>query len=523
MKTRLYNAWTSLRGSLLAIGNPSKAFAWHAGRDYYRAYVAGELSDADKNFRPRRRSGDADVKRAYAHAIDRCRDQAQNNPLISGAIERVAANVVRSGIYPQFKFRSQDDKLDRLVNTRWKRLFMRWARYCDSTGHGNYASQQRLGLRHLWSDRGFLVHRIWDDSLPGIVPLRLELIECDQLDTRVDGLLENGNVARKGIEHDDRGREVAYHVLKNHPGDYLNFGLLAASERYTADEMFHVWDRRRISQFSGVPWLVAVVMEAYRMEDFRHITQDAARTQASFVAFLQSAYPGFQLGAGLPIGGQATPFKPGETGVKEAPTEIKSNIIQGLPTGTSVQMHAPTQPGAAYEPFVKDSQRWQSAGIGMSFEAFANNYTDSSYASSRSGSLEERLSYRSQQQLIEEQFNRRIIAWFMEGAILSGLAPVRMPGYARDKLLYHEMAEGMFPGWTWVDPRNDAQAAKDGVELTIETRRRLAAHRGNDWDEDIDSLIEEEERLLDLEEIRAKRLALQETNNATTEPTQSGN
>ncbi|BCL59961.1 hypothetical protein DGMP_06540 [Desulfomarina profundi] len=501
---------------MLALVSPAMASRWMFGREMYRGFVAGSLRDADSKFIPRSTSADADVKKAYKIVAARCRDQVANNSLISGGINRICNNVVRGGILPQFKFRTRDGKLDRDTNSKWRVLFTRWTKYCDITGHDSYGSLQRLGLRHMWSDGQYLIHRVYDTSLPGIVPLRLELIECDQLDALVDGILPGGNVARKGIEYDAAtGRPVAYHILPEHPGDYLALGRRTKSTRIPATEIIHVWRRDRISQYSGIAWLVAVVMESYRMEDFRHITQDAARIQATFAAFLKSAYPGFTLGGGLSFGGQAEPISPASTGENvEAPEEIRHNVIQPLPTGTDITFAAPSHPGDNYEPFVKDSQRWQSGGLGMSFEAYANNYTDASYASSRSGALEERLSYQAQQQFLEEQMNRKVLAWFIEAAYIAGLAPGRMAGYARDPQLYHEMAEGQFPGWSWVDPRNDATASEKILDLNLDTHRNLAAQRGLDWYATIEELIEEEQHLLELETVRQARKKIEEENNA---------
>lgn len=508
---KIYDSYTSLVGGALSLLAPARAAGFVYGRQMYRSYAAGETLDADKNFRPRLRSGDADVKRAYKLVAARCRDQAENNSLISGSIDRICNNVVRSGILPKFQFRTRDGKFDQNTNTAWRTLFTRWSRYCDITGHDSYGALQRLGLRHMWIDGQYLIHRVYDTSRPGIVPLRLEFLEFDQLDAMVDGVQANGNVARKGIEYDrTTARPLFYHLLDSHPGDYLALGRRATSRRIPAADICHVWDRKRISQHSGISWMAAVVMESYRMEDFRHITQDGARLQATFAGFLKSAYPGFQLGGGLGLGGQSAPMKPGETGAATAPTEIKSGIIQGLPTGTDVTFASPSQPGNNYEPFVKDSQRWQSVGMGMSFEAFANNYTDSSYASARSGSLEERLGYRGTQQFLEEGPNQTVVGWFIEAAYLAGLNPQAMPGYSADPDSYHELAVGQFPGWGWVDPNNDARAAEKLIDLSLDTHRNQAAQRGNDWDSTIDELLDEEIRLLELAELRAKRKALEE-------------
>lgn len=513
---KLYDRYTSLVGGILSLFSPVRAGRFRLGRDMYRGYVAGSASGSDQNFRPRLRvSADADVKRGQALTAARCRDQYQNNSLIAGAVERICTNVIRNGIYPQFQFRDRAGKLDRTANTAWERLFKRWSLYCDNTGHDSYGSLQTLGHRHMWFDGGYLIHRVYDDSLPGIVPLRLELIETAQLDLLVDGALQNGNTARRGIEFTPSGREAAFHVLDYHPGDYIPRGRFGSSRRIPASEIIHVWDREMISQYSGISWLHAVVMEGYRMDEFRHITQDTARAQAIFAFFLQSSMPGFSLGPGIPAGGLATPFEPGKTGAAaDQKIELNSTVIQKLPDRTSVQAVTPTNPGNNYEPFVKDSQRWQSAGLGMSFEGFANNYTDASYASSRSGSLEERLSYQGQQQFTEEKVNRRIVAWFIEAAWLAGLAPSAMPGYARDPLAYHEQATGQFPGWTWVDPSNDANAAEKLINLAIDTRTAQAAQRGQVFEDVVERQIQEEEALVKLYELRRKRFALTGEENA---------
>ena len=517
---KIYNRYSAIVGGLVSLVSPAAAGRFLAGRTMYREYAAGMLRDADKNFRPRLRSGDSNVKKAQKLVAARCRDQAENNALISGGIERICNNVVRDGIHPKFKFRKSDGSLDADANRKWKDLYTRWARYCDITGHDSRGALQKLGLRHMWMDGQYFIHRVYDTSLPGIVPLRLEYLEFDQLDTIVDGVLQNGNKARRGIEYNSQGQPVAYHFHEEHPGDYLSYGSRNNTRRIPASEIIHVWDRRRISSFSGISWLAAVVMESYRMEDFRHITQDKARLETIFGAFLKTSMPGFQLGGGLQLGGQSSPGTTGDTGTSQAPTEISQGpVIQKLPNSTELQFTPPSTPGNNYEPFTKDSSRYQSAGIGMSFEAYTNNYTDASYASARSGSLEERLSYRGQQRFIEEQENQKVIAWFIEAAWMAGLAPHPMPGYAKDPLYYHELAEGQFPGWNWVDPNSDAKAAEKQIELTLDTHHNQAAQRGNDWDETIDTLEDEEKRKIALAKLRAARKAIEEgmegTENAT--------
>lgn len=475
---------------------PSLAGRWVSSRLMYRTYVAGMAEGFDREYRPRLKSADTDIKKGQRLTVARCRDQAQNNSYISGAIERICHNVVRSGIMPEFQFRDSQGKLDKEINKRWMQLFRRWCRYADVTGHDSYAFLQKLGLRHMWVDGQFFIHRIYDESIPGVVPLRLEFFEFDQLDTRVDGELDNGNIGRRGIELSPMGRPVAYHFLKRHPGDSLPYSTISESVRIPAMDICHVWDRRRISQYTGISWFAAVVMEAFRMDHYRHVEQDGARAASIFAGFIKSAFPGFTVGGGFPAGGQMTPsVAPAATGATEAPKEMLSGVMQPLPTGTDVTFASHNRPGNNYEPFVKDSLRSQSVGSGMSFEGFTNNFTESSFASARQGSLEERLGYRGQQMFLHEKMNWTIIAWFIEAAWLAGLSPSSMPGYARDPYRYNEMIGARPPGWQWVDERAAADAAGKRLDNYTDTRTAQTAERGDDFSDIVETRIEEEREL----------------------------
>lgn len=502
---KLYDAVTALGAGLLAPFSPRRAALYRHQRQAYRTYTAGETAGANQNFRPRTRSADADIKRGVKHIVARCRDQAQNNPSIRGAIRRIGNNVVRRGIKPQFQFRRADGRLDSPVNQQWEQLFARWARYADATGKLSYWRMQRLGLSQMWSDGGFLVHRVWDATIPGVPPLRLELIERDHLDTTVDGPQKNGHLARQGKEYDAKGRCVAYHLFTSHPGDYQGGISGQRSIRYEARDIIDVYDRERISQTMALPWLVAVVMESFNLEEFRDYVKIAAKLEAAFALFVKTAYPDLgHPGIGLQqVPGQTT-GSAWPTSWADMPDYIEPGRIQALPYGTDLVVAGHNRPGPQYDSFVKESRRTQSAGLGMSYEAYANDHSDASYSSTRSGSLEERLSYGGMQQFINEELNDRICAWFVEAAWMAGLNPSPMPDFAWNPWPYLEAVSQQDPGWTWVDPLKDGQASQLKVAEVLSTRRREASAQGCDFDELLDEAIEEEQLLKPLYELRAK-------------------
>lgn len=486
-----------------------------------RAYASGSHSGPHQNFRPRPRSADFDIRRAVANIIGRCRDQAQNNPSIDGAIRRIVNNAVRFGIRPQFQFRARDGRLDTAGNQGWEQLFGRWARYADSTGKKSYWKMQRLGLSQVFPDGGFFLHRTIDDSIPGVPPLRLEMIERDHLDATVDGLLPNGNQARAGKECDERGRVVAFHLFRHHPGDYQAGRSGFKSERIPASEIIDVYDQVRISQTIAVPWLAAVVLEAYNLAEFRDYSMTAAQLETAFGMFIKSNFPDMG-GPGIGLPQTSTTPTDWPTSWGNVPDEILPGRIQTLPYGTDVVFPSNSRPGPQYEPFVRESRRTQSTGLGMSYEAYANDYTAASYSSVRSGSLEERLSYQGLQFFLDEEMNQHVAAWFVESAWLAGLNPTAMPDYRFNPWPYREAVSPQNPGWSWVDPYKDGQASELKIRNALSTHRREAAAQGVDWDENLAELLDEETRLLALDQVRAKRASLQaainqEPNNAPQE------
>lgn len=472
--------------------------------DQARTYAAGLTGGANANYRPRPRSADFDIRRAVANIIGRCRDQAQNNPSIAGAITRIVNNAVRFGIRPQFQFRDRSGRLDTAGNQAWEQLFGRWARYADVTGKKSFWKMQRLILSQLWPDGGCFLHRTFDDTVPGVPPLHLELLELDHLDRAVDGVLANGNRARAGKEYDDRGRLAALHLFRDHPGDYQAGRASRDSVRIPASEILDVYDQVRISQTMAVPWLAAVVIEAYNLAEFRDYSMVAAKLETAFGMFIKSAYPDTgHPGIGLQPGQTAWP-----TGWGDVPEYIDPGRIQSLPYGTDIVFPSNNRPGPQYQDFVRESRRTQSVGLGMSYEAYANDYTDASYSSARSGSLEERLGYQGLQFFLNEEVNQRVAAWFVESAWLAGLNPTAMPGYRFDPYPYHEAVSPQNPGWSWVDPYKDGQASELKIRNALSTHRREAAAQGIDWDENLAELIDEEVRLLELDRVRAERAAL---------------
>jgi capsid protein len=125
-------------------------------------------------------------------------------------------------------------------------------------------------------------------------------------------------------------------------------------------------------------------------------------------------------------------------------------------------------------------------GIGMSTEAFSNDYTAASFSSVRQAILEERRGYRMQQQLLVrllckptwELWNEWRVLFF--GGVPAGV-PVRF----------------QLPGWQWVDPKKDAEAAVLRIRSGTASRAMLCEEQGLDFDDVAEALAEERKILIE--------------------------
>ena len=195
-------------------------------------------------------SANAEIMNSVWRLRARSRDLVRNNPYIASAATVVENNVVGFGIVPQAAARSK------AAVARMQALWKSWGgtTACDYDGRLDFYGMQSLAMRTIFESGSVLVRRVWvsDSSLP--LPMQLQVLEPDYLDTRRDGPVSGGGIIKQGIEFDAAGRRVAYWLLLSHPGDAYN--LLSAqykSVRVPADEVRHIYRIDRAGQIDGVP------------------------------------------------------------------------------------------------------------------------------------------------------------------------------------------------------------------------------------------------------------------------------
>src|SRR6266511_3079705 len=150
-------------------------------------------------------SANAEIGTALSRLRDRSRDLVRNNPYAAKAVQAVVSNLVGTGILPRAR------SADAIANEAADKLWARFAEACDADGLTDLSGLQALIVRAM-AESGECLVRVRDrrieDGLP--VPLQLQLLEPDHLDSSKTGDLANGGFVVQGVEFDALGRRRAY-------------------------------------------------------------------------------------------------------------------------------------------------------------------------------------------------------------------------------------------------------------------------------------------------------------------------
>ena len=446
------------------------------GSPAYHGSTTGRLM-ADWIYNPLR-SADQDLKSGFATMRARSRDLVRNNPYAANYLRYLVSQVlgpVGVGLEGRVMQRS-GQKFDSRANAKVEAAFKRWSKkgVCTVDGRSSRCDVEKLVLRTVAQDGEILVRLI--RGAPNVFGFAIQVLDIDHLDTDLTApATATTNEIRMGIEINRWGRPVAYHIFTRHPSETLRDSVRERI-RVPAKDMLHVYRPERAGQSRGVTWFAPSVWNLRMLGGYIEAELVAARTGSAKMGFL---IPDAE--------SEEDPREAGSSGADQAlEIEAEPGTFTKLPVGMTVQDWSPDHPAAAFKDFVKTNLRGFFAGQGVNYNLAANDLEGVNYSSMRGGTIAERDEFKSLQNWFVEAFCEPLFeAWF-EFALLSG--QLDLPHAEREHWSAHEW---MFRGYPWVDPLKDLQAAAMELKLGLNTRTRLAAERGFDFEENLQMLARE--------------------------------
>ena len=444
-----------------------------------RSYSGAAGGRLFADFSSMTKSSDSELKPALRTLRNRCRELARNDEYVRRYLQLLKTNVVGpDGVSVQAKARNSDGSLDAPGNKIVEKAFAKWSKTgtCTVDGRLSFVDAQRLVIETLARDGECLIRLI--NGAQNEDRFAIQFIEADLLDEEMNETLDNGNRVRMGVEIDEFGRAVAYHLLREHPGDYefSNHGHIRKHTRVPASELLHIFQQDRPHQTRGAPPMAAAINSLKMLHGYREAELVAARVSAAKMGFITS--PDGDGYSGDDVEDTHTPIMSAEPGTFEQ-----------LPAGMSISMFDPQHPVSAFSEFHKAVLRGIASSLGVSYAALASDLESVNYSSIRQGALDERDNYRTLQAFMITHFIEPVFQSWLTSAMTAGALPLPMTRFDKfsESIVYRPR------GFSWIDPVREINAQVTGIQNGLLSMQDVATHYGADIEDVFESIQREKE------------------------------
>lgn len=216
------------------------------------------------SWQPGHGSADSDLLPELSTMVARSRDLSRNHGIASGAMQTLTDNIVGTGlrlsVKPDYKLLGKTKDWEEEWQAKVESLWRSWAETfdCDAGRCFNFHGLTTQIFKSCLVNSEALALVLWLPERK--VATSLQLVEPDRL-SNPNNATDAKNL-RGGVEIDKYGAPIAYHILKEHPGDYWATSLqrerIPAYTNFGRRRVLHVHDISRIGQTRGKPILSSI-------------------------------------------------------------------------------------------------------------------------------------------------------------------------------------------------------------------------------------------------------------------------
>lgn len=420
--------------------------------------------------------------------------------LATGAIKRLRTNTVGVGLHLKASINEEILKITpeqaRELEETIEREFAHWAdsTNCDMERLDNFYQLQQLALLNaLLSGDSFTLMKT-SKRTGSIYDLRIELIEADRISTpdteRVNPLF------CEGVEKNEDGEVVAYHVSKFHPLSFTDRNprewvrVEAYGKKTGRRNILHVMNRERIGQVRGVPFLSPVIETIKQLGRYTEAEVLAAVINGLFTVFIEKE----SASEDVPFG-EAVPEELQVDSEDEGSIELAPGAVIDLGEGEKANMVNPGRPNPNFDPFVIAVIKQIGAALEIPYEILIMAF-NSNYSASRAAILEFFKVIKMYRAWFVADFCQPIYEEWLSEAVAKGR--IKAPGFFTDPIIKSAYcsAEWSGPSAGQLDPTKEVQAADLRVQGGYSTREREARElTGTDFYKNVKQRKREEELL----------------------------
>jgi lambda family phage portal protein len=430
--------------------------------------------------------------RTYGRTVlARSRYLSANNPYTMSAREAFKAALAGYGIKPSALGETPEDK-EAIQN-----LWLDWTEYADIEGQQDFYGLQDSIAGEIFDAGEVFVEMIEENYDPSsdVPPLKLRLIPAEMLpyENNYPKVSADGSYISMGIEFSADGRRIAYHFLKENPGEMLTSTGTYETVRIPAERVLHIFRPIRVGQIRGVPYTLASMTTLAMLDLYDDAELERKRMSALFAAFVTR--PDIDDDGDHPLG---TPDVDPATG--ETAFNMQPGSVVDLAPGEEVTFSTPPTTDAGYEMFQYRMLMRAAAGFGVPYASMTGDLRKANYGSIRAGLVEfKRRITPLQWNTMIHQLCRPVWKRFLDLAALYGLTPWSRVEYMANRRL-HRRVKWIPPKWEWVDPQKDLMAEKIAVDNGFKSRSDVIEEQGYDAEETDRRILADRKRERELSE-----------------------
>lgn len=325
-------------------------------RQYDAAYVNPQ-SPIKRNAR----SANSEISGALAPIRFNVRELVRNAPFAKKGLDIIVNGVVGWGI--EASISHPDQKKEEKIKELWDK----WSSgLCSIDGKTDFSTLQKQVMGAVAGDGEVLVREVILDN-----SVRLKILEADYISSGKIKNLPEGQSFVNGIVMDSHGRPVSYNLFNTHPGD--GSVKSPSAELVPAKEIDHVFRSDRPGQNRGISWFAPVVQPLNMLNELQW-TQLVRMKLGSAITAVVTQEPS-QLSPEL------------LTKQRQEDWALTPGDVKYINPGEKIEF--PTIPNTeGFESATRLTLREIAAGLGVTYEALANDLSTVNFSSGRLGDIQ---------------------------------------------------------------------------------------------------------------------------------------
>jgi lambda family phage portal protein len=511
--------------------------AW-GGSTGYGNYGANVSKNSLSGWMWRGGDADADIGQNLDVLRQRSRDAFMGIPLAAGAIETLDTNVIGEGLVPAPNVDGELLGLDPATTTKLnKELALKfgwWAddpRECDWEAKHNFYIQEHIAFQSMLLSGDCPILFPLKPREGTLFDLRLRILEADRI--RNPHFTDPTKNIFSGVELDQDGELLAYHIAQRHPLSMMQFTNQSTWWKTIRVEPFGALTGRRNmvllmrperpEQRRGVP-ILSVCLELLKQQGrYVDATVLGAVIQSYFTAFITSEFPDPTIFDSLLTDEQ----KKQVTDLNPYNVQMGPGVVNFMRPGHSVNFSAPTQPQATFGDFTIAVAKFVGSATGIPYEVLLKQF-NASYSASRAALLDFWRRVRKYRALMVDGFCQPSYEEWLADAINLGRID-NFKGNFDDPYIRRAMTRCVWTGNSAgsLDPQKEVAAADMKVKCGFSTTERETMElNGSNWRDNVRQQATEKKEFVDADLVyppyRPTQVKEQESTGLPGQPTKGG-